>query len=160
MIYGELNLLTLSLNFEKKLPINQEILRSNTSLRLSFNSTLAPPSKMDNSSAVNVIVASSAVAGHLNRPFSSRLKSNQKPLPSHTNIFIRSRFPLQNTNTALLNKSSLKLFSTITAKPLILFLISVFPQARYIFLPAISIMTASTPVRVKSVCLWDRMHLR
>ncbi len=89
--------------------------RSATSFRLSFCSILAPPKRMDNSSPLSVIVASSPSDGHRKRPFSSRLKYSQNPSPSHCSIFTRSRLRLQNTNNAPSNGSSLKLLSTIVA---------------------------------------------
>lgn len=113
----------------------QETLRSKTSLRFIFNSTRVPPKRKDNSSPVNIMVDSSPKDGHLKRPFSKRLKYSQNPSPSHSSIFMRLRLRLQNTNNAPQKGSSLKLHSTIADNPLMLFLMSVCPQAKYIRLP-------------------------
>ena len=77
-----------------------EIIRSKTSLRLSFFSSLAPSIRHDNSSPFRVIVISPSDDGQRKCPRSRRLKYNQKPSPSHSRIFRRSRFRLQNTNSA------------------------------------------------------------
>ena len=104
-----------------------------------------PPKRNDNSSPVNVIVASSPGSGHRKWPRSKRLKYSQNPSPSHSRIFTRFRLRLQNTNNAPSNGSSSKIPSTIVAKPLIDLRISVFPQARYTRFPDKFNMAAQAP---------------
>ena len=81
-------------------------------------------------------------------------------VPSLTVTFQRSRFLLQNTNSAPSNGSRLKLLSTIIDKPLIDFLMSVCPHARYTRLPSNLSMAASPPVATLPTYLPDIHHLR
>jgi len=115
--------------------------RSKTSLRFNFFSSFALPIKHINSSFERVIVPLSLALGQRKRPRSSRLKYSQKPSISHSNILMRFRCRLQNTNSASANGSIGKSLCTIVINPLILFLISVCPQQRYTGLsPKLSIV--------------------
>lgn len=89
------------------------------------------PNKYSISSDVSIMVCSSPAKDHLKCPFSSRLKCSKKPSPSHSRIFNRSRFLLQNTNNAIPNRSSLKIPSTIAASPFIDLRMSVYHSKVY-----------------------------
>ena len=71
--------------------------------------------------------------GQLNLPLSSLLYIRGNPSTSHRSTCILSLFLPQKRKILFSNGSRLKLLDTIAARPSICFLISVCPQAMYIF---------------------------
>jgi len=137
-----------------------EILRSKSSLRRSFFSSLAPSIGQDNSSLFKTIVASPSDEGQRKCPRSSFLKYSQKPSPSHSSIFRRSRFRLQNTNSASANGSRENPCCTSVIDPLNDFLMSVYPQHRYTGFPTNRITATSSSGRPSPVtpCLFCHLQ--
>lgn len=80
-----------------------------------------------------ISLTSSDVLGHWKAPFSSLLYIKRNPSHSQKRTFILSFLPPQNKNSEFSNGSSLKFCTTIAANPSMDFLISVLPQAIYIF---------------------------
>lgn len=79
------------------------------------------------------------------------LEVQPEPVSIPLQLFSRSRLRLQNTNSAPSNGSRWKLPSTMAARPLILFRMSVTPHARYTcFCPKLS-MTRSAPAATPPV---------
>lgn len=87
---------------------------------------------------------SSPFPGHWKLPFSNRLYSSTKPLPSQYSALIRSHRLPQNRNSVLVNGSSWNWLCTNAASPSIPLRKSVYPQAMYTF---------SAPVKSLSMIL-------
>lgn len=108
-----------------------EIFRSITCFLLNFSSSFVFSKRFKSSEKFKSRILDSPSNGHLKCPFSNLLKYSQNPFSSQRNIFKRLRGLLQNTNTVSPNGSRLNASCTTSIRPLIDFLISVLPHARY-----------------------------